>query len=232
MADDAPSITAEELATWLTPREALTVLEKAFSAAIATEALLDRARGGIIKAAAQHLALETGGKAAGLVPTVLIAKDFWTYFPDTAAERARFWATGDVRFYLGVQDRLHGYGYGDEKAVNCFGIRFEPTGVRGLLPTTPSPGSVLSVPPATPSPPTEATNKGGRPPLPFWEDLWIEMCRQIYAGQLWTDVRTQASIQRAMLAWATAQGHEMGDSTARNAARKLYGALIKEEGKN
>ena len=69
---------------------------------------------------------------------------------------------------------------------------------------------------------------GGRPPAAWWDDLWIEMCRQIHVGDL--KLTRQADIAAAMADWASARGHDPGDSTIKERARKLWYALHKEDG--
>jgi hypothetical protein len=67
----------------------------------------------------------------------------------------------------------------------------------------------------------------GRPPKAWWDDLWVEMCRQLYEGDL-KPVR-QADIEKAMHAWLNANDHEASEMTVRTRARKLF-AAIKPEG--
>lgn len=73
-------------------------------------------------------------------------------------------------------------------------------------------------------------SKGGRPPKVFWDNLWVEMVRLMYVGELPLD--KQASIEKLMLNWAATHGHELGEQSARTAARKLFSALKREEDKN
>jgi hypothetical protein len=73
------------------------------------------------------------------------------------------------------------------------------------------------------------TSKGGRPRKDWWDDLWIEICRQIYYAELIPN--KQVDIKKAMLDWAAAHQHELSDSAAKTRARKLFDAL-QNEGKN
>lgn len=60
---------------------------------------------------------------------------------------------------------------------------------------------------------------GGAPPKPFWDDLWVAMFRLYYEGAA---PSSMAQIAKAMLEWAAANGHELSDSSAKRAARKLW----------
>lgn len=70
--------------------------------------------------------------------------------------------------------------------------------------------------------------KGGRPTALWWDDLWVEIARQLYVGDLQPD--NQAVIESAMLNWLTAHGFEAGETTIRERARKLFRSLNREDG--
>ena len=78
-----------------------------------------------------------------------------------------------------------------------------------------------------PSPPTP--NPGGRPRKDFWDDLWNAVWGQVYHGDLLP--KRQADLERAMLNWATANSHELSESTVKPLARKMF-ATMQGEGKN
>jgi hypothetical protein len=76
----------------------------------------------------------------------------------------------------------------------------------------------------TETPVAPATSgKGGRPKADWWEDLWIEICRQLYGGELIP--KTQADIERAIHQWISDHGHTAGDTTVRDRASKLWRAI-------
>ena len=81
-------------------------------------------------------------------------------------------------------------------------------------------------PPYEPDKATERKNKGGRPLADFWDSLWCAVCGSIYRGDL--HPKRQADIERWMLQWASDHGHEVGESTVRPRARKLFEALNEE----
>jgi hypothetical protein len=61
---------------------------------------------------------------------------------------------------------------------------------------------------------------GGRPSKVFWDDLWAEIAKQLYVGDLKPD--RQADIERAMHDWITANGYSSGETQVRERARKLF----------
>jgi hypothetical protein len=69
--------------------------------------------------------------------------------------------------------------------------------------------------------------KGGRPPADWWDDLWIEICRQLFTGDL--KPAKQAHVENAMKTWAAQNGHDVGDSSIRPRARKLFSAITSKD---
>ena len=76
-------------------------------------------------------------------------------------------------------------------------------------------------------PQPHATNKSGRPPIGWWDDMWVEIFRQIYEAEIVP--KRQVDIEKAMLSWASANGHEVSEMSVRLRARKLFAALNKED---
>lgn len=65
----------------------------------------------------------------------------------------------------------------------------------------------------------------GRLPADWWDDLWLEIFRQIHLGDL--KPKSQADIVRAMQQWLSDHDVETGDSTLKPRARKLFNMLQK-----
>ena len=63
----------------------------------------------------------------------------------------------------------------------------------------------------------------GRLPADWWDDLWLEIFRQIHLGDL--KPKSQADIVRAMQQWLSDHEVETGDSTLKPRARKLFNML-------
>lgn len=126
-----------------------------------------------------------------------------------------FWDTGDVTLYT------RGSGYGGHLIGTWFDVRFNPKGFEGVV-TLPA---ISPLPVALPPAPVQQ-NAGGRPAKGWWEDLWIEIGRQLYEGDLKPD--KQADIEKAMHDWLATIGETASEETIRSRARKLYRALSKE----
>ena len=65
-----------------------------------------------------------------------------------------------------------------------------------------------------------ARNPVGRPSKPFWDDMWVEIVRRVYEDGY--QPASIAEIAGDMMQWAADHGHDMSDSTAKRAARKLF----------
>lgn len=69
--------------------------------------------------------------------------------------------------------------------------------------------------------------RGGRPPAEWWDDLWVEICRQLYSGDL--QPTKQSDIEDAMHQWLLNRGDSAASSTVRARARKLWMAIEVED---
>ncbi len=69
----------------------------------------------------------------------------------------------------------------------------------------------------------KAKNKGGRPPAPYWDDMWADIAAALYAGDLVP--KTQSEIENAMIQLIERGGFEASTSNVRARARKLWDRL-------
>lgn len=76
------------------------------------------------------------------------------------------------------------------------------------------------------APPKRA--REGRLPADWWDDLWIEIFRQVYLGEL--KPKSQADLVRAMQQWLSEQDIHAADSTLKPRARKLLKMLKESDG--
>lgn len=83
--------------------------------------------------------------------------------------------------------------------------------------------------PANASEPSAVLNPGGRPRKEWWDDLWCAVWGEVHRGELIP--KTQADLERAMLAWTEHRGESVSESTVRPLARKMF-AEMNSEGKN
>jgi hypothetical protein len=75
--------------------------------------------------------------------------------------------------------------------------------------------------------PIPATSKsGGRPPQPWWDDMWCAVSGLIFHGALIPE--RQADIENAMLTWAAVNGREISPTAVKPKARKLFEAYQNE----
>lgn len=126
-----------------------------------------------------------------------------------------FWDTGYLERLLPVK----GYGIDASRWIKLYDVRFWPEGL-------PNPKERTSAP-AIEEDRVKSAPKGGRPPKPWWDALWVEIARQLYSGKLKPD--RQSDIEKAMLEWASIQGESLSETSARTAARKLFQALSAED---
>jgi hypothetical protein len=124
--------------------------------------------------------------------------------------------TGDFDTWPDLS-KVRGNPYLSERKVHmqAFGASFLRADIETMIPAS------QALPAAVPT-----AAKGGRPKADWWEDLWIEICRQLYRGELIP--KTQADIERAMHQWISWHSHSAGDTTVRDRATKLW-RVIKVE---
>jgi hypothetical protein len=133
-----------------------------------------------------------------------IPKLFWWAEGDAALHQN--WTAGDFDTWL-PREGPH---------LQAFGVSFLRADIDKLVPASGP----------TPKTDTAAVAPGGRPRAEWWDDLWIEICRQLYDGELIP--KKQADIETAMKDWLAKRGEHPSDSTIRSRARKLWQAISRE----
>jgi hypothetical protein len=119
MADDAlADLTLEEFETWLTPPEALHELHSLGDYASERQ-MFEHLCAGLVKAAARLMPVRAGGEP---IERCRIPRDWWVH-ANNIEHGCDFWKVGFVDF---VPD--HG------TSIKAFGTRFEPDGVRAIIP--------------------------------------------------------------------------------------------------
>ena len=191
----------DESEDWISAAEALKLVSAATGSYRAKRAICSRAHAGLIRAKAARLILHDRKP----VNDVKVPKDFWWAGGEAALQQD--WNTGD--FETWIDHKLH---------LRAFGVEFSRRGIEALIAPALASRDAPSGPPA---------NTGGRPPAEWWDDLWAEICRQLYAGDL--QPKKQADIEASMLDWAVKHGHNPSESAIRSRGRKLWSALQKED---
>ncbi len=230
------ALSAEAFANWL---KAPVVADKVLAVGgyeAAINALADRLRVGLVRAAAANFTVELGEPANG--PTV-IPPAHWKAVKAAAADD--LWQTGQLTVWVtGSHAR--------SPRVDYYGVRFEPSGIEAMLADAskgPTSGidyaggktwvdeeyggdpSVATPPPAEQQhAPTTAKHPGGAPFKPFWDDLWAAMGGQILTGAIYPGCKLTI-IEDAMVQWASDHGYELSKPSARTRARKLLAELNK-----
>lgn len=67
---------------------------------------------------------------------------------------------------------------------------------------------------------SQLKNKGGKPLADHWDELWATLAFKLYAGDF--DPKTQADIEAEIKNWAIDNDVNIGDTSARARARKLW----------
>lgn len=216
-----PQLKAEDIASWLTPIEAVRVLSDVYGDNwLAKDTLLGRLRSGTVQAVAEKTVVYGAGSVT--YETHRIYSDEWKRIETTD----NGWITGDFRY-----SRRNSSGFHDE-TVNNHGVKFEPQSVRDIIKniapvSAPKTAQIRpgSLPPGSsvladgPVP-----NKGGRPAKAWWQDFWVEMCCRVFDGSI-HPTATQAAIQEQMHQWVSDHDHEAGETVLKEAAKKLSQAL-------
>lgn len=193
---------------WISAAEAFRLVSEVTGASEARRTICNRAHDGLIKARAKRMIFDRDTYDDADVPQA-----FWWNLGDSNLEQN--WNTGD--FATWYTDNA---GEWNESALHfrVYGVSFARSGIEALI------GPAVPSRDATPS---SLVAAGGRPAAAWWDDLWIEVCRQIYCGYLKPE--KQADIESAMMNWAAAHGQNPALSTIRARARKLRIALSKKD---
>ena len=221
MASPQRQLAAEDIVDWLTPSQAIEILFEVYGDNyLCKDTLLGRLRSGLVEAVAENTVVHGGGISRYAMHRVY--REEWQRID----ARDNGWITGDFRYERRQQSGI------DFETVNNLSVKFEPQGVRDIIKNaTPKPTRSKWIKPNKPepapspiSPPVPLQeNKGGRPRKEWWDDFWIEICRQIWIGDL--QPKTQADLERAMIEWV--ENHrkgEVGETTIKAAAKKLFKA--------
>lgn len=154
----------------------------------------------------------------------------------SSALRLKLWEANkspeshDLIWKTGTIDLLASdYPGGRKLKTECFGIRFDPAGVRQLLSdagiSSDREKAVLA--PLGSTEPLPVKHAGGRPSKPYWEDAIVEMFDQLFYGTL-TPV-SQADIETAMKNWISEKYDDHpSEASIRERAKKVWRVQRKE----
>lgn len=166
-------------------------------------AIAQRAHTGILRSKALMLSIDSTNR-----PNAEIPKEFW--WAGGREALVQNWQTGDFETWIGQRQRLR-----------ALGVSFHLRDLQKCFPDVFKPELTKS---ASTDP---AAGKAGRPTAEWWDDLWIEICRSLYVGDL--KPKRQADIEKAMSDWIESSGKSAAISTVRARARKLWQAISRED---
>lgn len=198
---------------WISAHQAYRLVSKS-TPFRAGEAICSRACDGIVQAKAHTLIWGNERREDCIVPAI-----FWS--DRGTSVLTNNWATGDFETELDGMRLCRAYGVTFKRDQI---LAIVPNEMAAALPRTYLPNSNDQK--KQPEPKTETPTlerKGGRPAAPYWDDLWIEICRALYAGELIP--KKQSDVEKAMHDWLATKDQSAADSTVRARARKLWDAI-------
>lgn len=146
-------------------------------------------------------------------PMWIIPRGEWSKMELTV--HSEFWKNGGITYSDGSRGMM-------PPQWQLLDVRFDPVGFARIVPRQEAP------PISGEGPLAPAKHAGGRPRGDHWEDLFIEIARQLYAGELIP--KKQVDIENAMSDWVEANHAKAGPFVIRQRARKLWHALQSGDG--
>lgn len=200
---------------WLSAKEArrYTYEKGGANPVHAPRVLIDQCRLGFVNARAVLFQRADGGRPSNWSAEERewdIPQWFWENFTQTDAS-SQDWERG---VFAGKGRSPNGRCW-----ITLTGVYFLAESLNALGPPT---GERSAAAPPAPS-------SGGRPRKEWWDDLWCSVWGQVHRGELIP--KTQADLERAMLAWAEDRGESVSESTVKPLARKMF-TEMNSEGKN
>jgi hypothetical protein len=206
---------------WISAAAAEQLLKPAFGTYEARLTICKRAHSGMVRARAQRFIMDSRA-----TDNIEIPKIFW--WAEGHQSLNQNWTAGDFDTWLD-SSKLTGNLHlsGGKVHLEAFNVSFLRADIETLLPAaTPAPAEVPAAPAAAPAVDLvqSTPSKGGRYPAEFWDDLWVEIARQLYEGDL--KPKKQVDIEKAMMDWLAVRGITPGATTIRERASKLWQAIM------
>lgn len=174
-----------------------------------TDSICRRANAGLVKTRASIFVMTRVGEKTETRDHAIPA-DFWGGDPLT-----QNWVQGDFSTWMRSE--------GCETHFEAYGVTFELSGIQVMAPQ--SSGEVVSSQFVKISEPSNV----GRPAKANWEQVMIEMARQLFIGDL--QPKVQADIETAIAGYLSGRRTFLSESTIREHARPLWQAIQSEAGK-
>lgn len=217
-----PAVDLRNDPAWMLPGDALARVEAALGdRTISIDTIVARLKAGLIKATFETFGWENINTPPKVENNIIEPK-YWRHYQ--ASDRSSYvWKTGDLRLWTG--STYSNSMLETDVVITFFRIKIERRGIDEIVanaPQKPEPKRVKWIKRASPQPPKEAENKGGRPRKEWWDDFWIAICGQIYEGDL--KPKTQSELEKVMLDWVENHNADVGETTIKAAAKKLFNA--------
>jgi hypothetical protein len=181
----------EKQEEWISAAKARELLKQVSGSEYAAKfTICKRAHAGLIRSRAETLVIED--KTAS---NAEISPKFWWAEGNEALEQD--WPAGDFSTWVGLSELTGNLNLSPGKVhVKAFCVTFARADIEKMLPSTA---------PAQASPMAQVqSGQGGRPRAEYWDDLWVEISRQLYGGELIP--KRQADIEKAMMDWLAKNG--------------------------
>lgn len=191
---------------WISARDTADAMWPGKNPAPVPNSITRRAEVGLVKARASLLISGKAKEHNCHIPEV-----FWggrAMIPD--------WASGD--FTAQVQQN------GSENEWRALGVSFERAGIEAMVPSKASAHVSLH-----PEVAEVRSNRGGRSPDAVWEEVMVELARQLFAGDLIP--KRLADVEKAIADFLVVKEVSMSESTIREHARPFWTMYESETGK-
>jgi len=189
--------------SWILARDALRRAEGVMGRNDAITTLIHGLSHGVVGARAETMLVMRYRDVVDTARDQIIPSSLWQkfhFFNDRI-----FWVNNAIAFPTEIDAALN-----PSASISCFNVRLNGRELATLVGDTDDGDQ-------------PAPNRGGRPRKDWWDALWVEICRRLVCGEL--QIARQADIERAMLDWAAAHGHDLSESAARARAKLLFSAL-------
>jgi len=154
---------------------------------------------------------------------VYMPAEYWQSWAYLAPDEMYFWNGGDITLWSNS---------GNTELGRFFGVRFDPSDFSEFVTETVDRPAEASSPTLNVGVHPPEKNRGGAPRKVWWDDLWIEVIRQIESGKLRKGFKTSAAkLEIHLLETAEAMGFSPGDSTLKPMSLKLFKYIEENGGK-
>lgn len=199
--------------SFITPRQALARFS--FGDELAVQQLQRELRFGRVNAICDEGAIFYNNQSYSVELAILHRWHWWQQMPRVTDD---FWDTGYLEIM--IPEKIGGLSFKSCGSVRYFDVRFDPS----KLPQEKGADFAQAKQSASATP---GKNKGGRPPKPWWDELWAFIGAELYNGGL--KPSKLADIESAMHKWVIERGDTVGETPIRKCAKLVWDAIQEED---